>query len=179
MNRLQFLFYATASDLGLLLSWLEGQTKLQYTRTGLFETDELQTYFSYADIPDFGRPDHPTAAVGPSFLVALQRTVVHSRLVPQRDGGVRFSVDQRLNDNTVTFWPGGMFGNDIFLYGEVGTVSNSAASENLYETMFKLFRKRFMAVQEFLVGPEAFDLGKAGVRLTLSASTPPEFDLKL
>jgi hypothetical protein len=83
-----------------------------------------------------------------------------------------------LNEDTVLFWPGGRYGDGIFLYGEVSTISNRATSRNLYDLMAKLFCQHFTAVDEFLVGPEALALLKAGVRLTLSASTPPEFDLK-
>jgi hypothetical protein len=32
-------------------------------------------------------------------------------------------------------------------------------------------------VMEYFVGPEALDLMASGVRLTLDAMTPPEFDL--
>jgi hypothetical protein len=179
MSRCHFLFYATAADLGPLLLSLEARERLQYTRTGLFESNELQVYLSYTDIPDFGLPDHPTATVGPSFLVAVQGTAVHARPVPQRDGGVRFSVGQKLNNDTVVFWPGGRYGTEILLYGQIGTISASATSQYLYNRMAKLFRKHFMSVNKYLVGPEAFSLGKGGVRLTLSASTPPDFDLRL
>jgi hypothetical protein len=178
MSRCQFLFYATSSDLSPLLSSLEMQRELQYTLTGLFETDTLKTYLSYANIPDFGRPDHPTAVANQSYLMAIQGTVMRSQLVPQRAGGVRFSVDQRLNADTVVFWPGGLYGNDVLLYGQAGTVSDTITSKNLYGLIAKLFRERFQQVEEYLVGPEALDLCKAGVRLALSVSTPPKFDLK-
>jgi hypothetical protein len=178
MSRRQLLFYATASDLGSLLSSLETQTKLQYTLMGLFNTDELQTYLSYTDIPDFGRPNHPTAIAGQAYLVALAGTVVQSEEVPQKAGGVRFHVSQKLNDDTVAFLPGGRYGNDVLLYGQIGTISDSFTSKGLYDRLAKLFRERLAQVQEYLVGPEALDLCKGGVRLTLSASTPSQFDLK-
>jgi hypothetical protein len=96
MSRRQFLFYATASDLFPLLSSFETRKKLQYALMGLFETDTLKTYLSCIDIPDFGQPDHPTTAVGPRFLIALQGTLIHSEAVPQKAGGIRFHVSQKL-----------------------------------------------------------------------------------
>jgi hypothetical protein len=173
MTRCQFLFYATVSDLDPLMSSLESQKKLQYTVIDLCESDALQTYLSYTDIPDFGQPDHPTAAVGPGFLVALRVTQIRSERVPQKAGGVRYNVSQKLNNDIVVLRPGGLYGPDVLLYGQVGTISSSAASQKLYEWVTGLFRRRLAPVQEFLVGPQALDLCKAGVRLTLSASTPP------
>ncbi len=64
------------------------------------------------------------------------------------------------------------------MYGKIGTIWSSRTSKNLYNFMAKPFRERFTLVREYLVGPEAFELWKAGVRLTLSVSTPPAFDLK-
>jgi hypothetical protein len=179
MSRRQFLFYATASDLCPLLSLLETRKKLQYTLMGLFETDTPQTYLSYADIPDFGRPNHPAAIVNPAYLVASQGTEIRSETVPQKAGGVCFHVSQKLNDNTIAFWAGGLYGSDVLLYGQAGTISNSLVSKDLYGLVVRLFRKQFTTVQEFLVGPEALELGNAGVRLTLAASSPSKFDLKL
>lgn len=178
MSRRQFLFYATASDLSPLLLSLEAEKKIQYTLTGLFETSEPQIYFSYADIPDFGRPNHPTAGANSPCILSPQGTALYVRPVPQIAGGIRFSISQRGNDDTVAFSPGGLYGNDVLLYGEISTISDSATSKNLYKFLAKLFRKHFTKVREFLVGPEALALSKSGLRLALSGSTPPEFDLK-
>jgi hypothetical protein len=48
----------------------------------------------------------------------------------------------------------------------------------LYTFVAKGFCKNFKKVREYFVGPEALDLMANGVRLTLDATTPPEFDLK-
>jgi hypothetical protein len=179
MSRRHLLFYATAADLSPLLSSLESQKKLQYTLMDISTTSKVETHFSFVDIPDFGRPNDSTATVSRAYLVAIQGTIVHAEEVQQNAGGVRFHVSQKLNRDTVAFWPGGRYSTDILLYGQIGTISDSTASKNLYDCMAKVFRDRLMPVREFLVGPEAFNLCKAGVRLTLSASTPPEFDLRL
>jgi hypothetical protein len=178
MREGQFLFYATAADLDPLLSSLEAHQNLQYTLTGLFETNRLQTYLSHTDIPDFGLPNFPSAVSSAKYLVSFRGTVVRVRDVPQQAGGLLFAVDQKVNRDTVNFWPGGRYGSDLLFYGEVNTISNSAPSTGLYGLMFTLFCQRFAQVHEFLVGPEAFSLSKAGVRLTSGASTPPRFDLK-
>jgi hypothetical protein len=88
----QIMFYATAGDLGSVLSPLEAEKPLQYTLTGLFESNKPQTYESYANIPDFGRASHPTAAANQSFLLSYQGTNVRVREVPQKAGGVLFGL---------------------------------------------------------------------------------------
>jgi len=171
------LFYATKQDLAPLLSSLEAQQNLQYTLTGMFDVNRLQTYFSYADIPDFGRASHPNAIGNPTYLVSLRGTTLRIQEVPQEAGGICFAISQRLNDDTIIFSPGGWYGNGIILYGSIGTISNDATSKILYNFFAKTFREHFRKVQEFYVGAEALNLAKGGVRLTIGASSPPEFDL--
>ena len=174
----QFLFYATASDLAPLLSSLEAQKRLQYTLAGMFEVNRPQTYRSYADIPRFGEPRHPNGVANPYWLISPEATAIEIEAIPQRAGGTRFAIDQKLNEYTVTFRPGGRYGADVLLYGEVSTIWDTIVSTDLYNFVAELFRERFKLVQEFLVGADALNLCKAGVRLTLSASSPTEFDLK-
>jgi hypothetical protein len=178
MAKNQIVFYATADDLGSVLSPLEDKNPLQYTLMGLFETNEPQTYLSYTDIPDLGRASHPTAAANRSYLLSFQGTEVRVREVPQKAGGVLFSVDQAYNEDTVVLRPAGRHGNDIILCGMIGTVSQSVTSKILYDFVGKQFRKTFKKEREFFVGREAFNVRNAGVRLTIGASSPAEFDLK-
>src|SRR5580658_1959982 len=181
MIRNQTLFYATAQDLSGVLSSLEAQKDLQYTLAGLFdskELQELQTYLSYRDIPDLGRAHHRSAVANRQYLVSLKGTVLRIRDVPQNSGGVLFAVDLRLNEDSIVFSPGGRYRDDVMLYGMIGTLSPpSVASKNWYTYVAKAFRKDFTKVREYFVGPEALDLMASGVRLTLDATTPPEFDL--
>lgn len=180
MIRNQTLFYATAQDLGEVLSSLEAQKDLQYTLAGLFDSKELQAFSSYRDIPDLGRAFHRSAVANRQYLVSLRGTVLRIRDVPQYSGGVLFAVDLKLNEDSIVFSPGGRYGNDVMLYGMVGTLSPppSAASKSLYSFIAKGFRKDFKRVREYFVGPEALDLMTGGVRLAMDATSPPEFDLK-
>jgi hypothetical protein len=178
MAKNQTMFYATARDLGPVLSALEATKPIRYTTTGLFKTKGPQTYSSFTDIPDFGRAIHPTAAANPSYLLSIQGTPIHAREVPQKTGGVLFAVDQAKNPDSVGFRPGGRYGNAVILCGTIGTVSQSSQSKELYNFAVKAFRKGFLRRQEFLLGPEAREVWNAGVRLTIGASSPVEFDLK-
>ncbi len=172
------MFFATAQDLTSVLSLLETQRELQYTPMRSIKSDVPKTYLSYADIPDFGQTHDPTAVFNPAYLVASRGTVVQVEHIRLTAGGVNFAIDQRLNEDTVTLSPGGMYGRDVLLYGTIGTVSESAASLELYDFMVEPYLERFTKVQEFFLGPEACHLWKSGVRLTTSATSPTDFDLK-
>ena len=172
------MFYATALDLGSVLTALEAAKPLQYAATGLFKSSTPQVYLSHVDIPNFGQAVHPTAAVNPCYLLALRGTEVHIREVPQKSGGTLFAIDQLRNEDTVALRPGGNFGNAVILYGTIGTVSRTAASRELYNFVARAIRKDFHRHQEFLVGQDALEAWRAGVRLTIGASSPEAFDLK-
>ena len=178
MGHYQFMFYATARDLMPVLSLLEARKKLQYTPMHHVMSDRAQLYFSYANIPDFGRTYDPTAIMNPTYLVALQGTAVQVETIHLRTGGVNFSIGQDLNKDTVTLSPGGMYGREALLYGSIATVSESDASFNLYDFMVEPYIARFAKVHEFFLGPEALELWRSGLRLTTAATSPTKFDLK-
>jgi hypothetical protein len=179
MTRNQLMFYATAQDLGPVLSSLEAEKRLQYTLTGSFKVNTAQTFLSYASIPELGQAHHPTAVANPTYLISLQGTPIRAREVPQTAGGVRYFFDQILNEDTVAFSPGGRYSDDVILYGMIGTVSTCVTSKNLYNFFAKAFRGNFAKIQEFLVGPEALSLARRGIRLTIGAASPAEFDLRV
>src|SRR5262249_28723861 len=98
--------------------------------------------------------------------------------VPQKESGVLFAVDQRSNPDTIVLQPGGRHGNEVILCGMIGTVSSSPISKQLYKDVMTAFRRMFRKQREFLVGHEASEVWNAGVRLTVGAMSPPQFDLR-
>ena len=178
MQQRQSLFYATASDLSDLLSKFEQAERVQYVRSGLFRNKNFEMYESYQTIPDFGQAFHPTAIANPIYLVSELGQEIIAREVAQRSGEVFFAIDQQVNDDTITLAPAGRFGNDVILGGTVGTISNSSKSASLFALLVKILRTRFRRNGPFLVGQEAWECRRAGVRLTMGANSPTEFDLK-
>jgi hypothetical protein len=109
----------------------------------------------------------------------VRGTKLHTEEVPQEAGGICFAISQLMNDDTITFSAGGWYGSDVILYGRIGTISNSTTSKNLYNIFAKSLREHLEKLQEFFVGPEALSLAKSGVRLTIGAASPAEFDLRV
>lgn len=178
MGHNQFMFYATERDLTSVLPLLEARKKLQYTPMRRVVSNKARIYLSYADIPDFGQTNNPTAVNNPTYLVALQGTVVQVESIPLKTGGINFAIGQRLNKDTVTLRPGGKYGSDVLLCGSIATVCESEASLSLYDFMVEPYLAHFAQVHEFFLGPEAFNLWKSGVRLTSATTSPAKFDLK-
>jgi hypothetical protein len=111
-------------------------------------------------------------------LVARRETEITSIEVPQKERGILFSVDQRSNPDTIVLRPGGRHGNEVVLCGMVGSVSSTAISLQLYKDVVASLRKTFRKQHEFLIGPEASEIWSAGVRLTVGAMSPRQFDLR-
>jgi hypothetical protein len=178
MAKNQIMFFATGDDLGSVLSNMEATAPLRYTVTGLFENEKPQTYDSYSELPGLGEAIHPDAIANPLYLLSFHHLQIQSRHVQQIKGGVRFAIDQRENPDTIVVAPGGRYGSVIILSGMLGTISQTAISQNLYTNAANIVRKSFFRHQEYFIGPAARELWNLGVRLTDSASSPIGFDLK-
>jgi|HubBroStandDraft_1064217.scaffolds.fasta_scaffold52372_4 hypothetical protein len=161
-----------------LLSTCETSRPCEYTLCGLFLEREPKTARSFKEIPDLGIAIHPTAAANPTYLVSLDGEGIAIREVRQRAGGVRFAIDQLVNENTVALRPDGRYGNDVLLAGQIGTASTSPQSRALFKILANLMRQRFSKMNVFYLGSEALKAWKAGARLTIAVQSPPEFDLR-
>ena len=86
-------------------------------------------------------------------------------------------MDQLANPDTVTLTPGGVWTQDIVLYGRVATASDSKASQELMRRFACAIKKQFTKIRAFYVGPKARELLDKGKRLTIAAQSPRDFDL--
>lgn len=172
----QIHFYAIKEDLTAVLEAVEQDSLLIYIRMGQFPTPEYETFAHGAEIPNLGKANTDSASSGQSFLITGRDTPIKVR--PIKVAGVeRYAVDQLVNPDTITFAPGGIWGEDVVVNGRVATVSDSSQAQQLMKRFNSAFRKHFIKVKAFSVGPKAFDLLSAGKRLTASAQSPREFDL--
>ena len=171
-------FYSTALDLAAVLAEAERVKPMQYAQAGLFESDIPRIYYSYADIPNFGRAVRPTAIANPTYLVTMPGNQIVPRRVPQPTGGVLFAIDQQVNGQTAALRPGGRFGNDVILCGVLGTISQRSEAIDLYRALARTIRRSFIKEGQSWVGREAREARSRGVRLTIGADSPREFDLE-
>lgn len=174
-------FFALRRDLIPVLDAVEGKQALKYVRAGRFLTPELEVYSHGADIPDLGKATRESAVGCACFLVCAPDLLVNVEPVDQYDGVRSYHVGQFYNPDTITLSPGGLWTEDVLLYGRFATVS--ASFSDYAKRLMGRFRyqsgKQFVRVQGSYVGPGAMELLKAGKRLTMAQQSPPEFDLSL
>jgi hypothetical protein len=192
-------FYATKEDLLAVTGLFESGTRVKYVRFGTVTKLPPESFGTAAEIPNLGNANHPSAVGCHKFLVCDAKEMIRPRrlktlteldvnqtafVVDERPlmaliGVDRFAIDQLDNPDTITFTPGGVWKEDILLHGGIGTASQSKTSEALMKRFRTIVKKAFVKVQAFYVGPQAFELLRRGKRLTISAQSPQEFDLRV
>lgn len=174
----QILFFGVREDILPMLQLVENGPPLKYARMGNFLRDEvgnrLDVFNFGEEIPNLGMATAESAIACESFLVCDKGTPINLEAV----GTERICVDQLDNPDTVTFTPGGILNKDIVLHGRIATVSESPASQALMKRFQGAIKRTFSKVKAFHVGPKALALLQCGTRLTISAQSPREFDLK-
>lgn len=171
-------FFAAQKDMLDLLAEIESTRMIHYVEAGMFERAELIVYASASQIPDLGFIDVQSTVLGRKLLIADATTSFTLRSVPQRDGGVRYAMDQQENPDTLSFFPGGQFDEQTILAGDSGTCTDSPVSVALFKIMSGVVRRRWVKIRGNFVGPEALGVLNAGGRLTDNLRSSQEYDLR-
>jgi hypothetical protein len=108
-----------------------------------------------------------------------QNTSSKTDITPSSLGEVRYDVSQKLNPDSISFLPGGIFDDQrTLISGHIGTASASSISLSMYSTFTKVVTQGFEKVREYRIGPEAARLMGEGCRLvTIGINSPRKFDL--
>ena len=174
---MQTLFFGTKRDIVPILQSVEEKLGVRYAAMGLFSAPEVRMIERGESIPNLGNATDESAINCDSYLVTMPDAMIAVRAVPQDDGGVSFAVDQLENPDSITFQAGGRLSDDVFLHGRVGTVSDTEVARRMYRAYHSEIKKRFKKVNAFFVSPDCLNLLQNGVRLTIAAQSPREFDL--
>jgi hypothetical protein len=172
----QINFFASGGDLLPVLEAVEREVPLKYVLMGQFPKKEFESFSSGIEIPYLGQSTTESASSGRSFLVAGRAVPIDVRPI-KTTFGIRYSLDQLGNPDTVTLSPGGRWGEDVVLNGRVATVSDSPSAQERMKVFNRAIKKHFGKIKAFYVGPEASILLDAGKRLTAAEQSPREFDL--
>ena len=171
-------FFALSHDITRVLNDLESIAPIRYVRMGQYDTEKHDTFEAAGDIPLLGQSDTDSASSGRSFLLVHRFAQVHLRSVDVQ-GKKRFIVDQLVNSDSIVLSPGGSWTGDIVISGRFATTSSHTFAQTLMKKSASLLRKQFTKVKAFYVGAEAMTLLREGKRLTDSARSPVEYDLRL
>ena len=167
------LFFATRNDLLPILEAAEKDREIKYVKFGASATPSQESFSTGAAIPRLGQPSYESSVASDTFLVCDRSEVIRPRQV----SGPRYLFDQLVNPDTISFTPGGLWGEDVLLHGRFATASTSKASLELMKLFRAVIRKRFKKIKAFYVGSEAEQMLDEGKRLTIAAQSPKTVDL--
>jgi len=170
--------FATRSDLEPGLREVESEVGVKYARCDLYYGPICEQYPSLLEWNDLGRNETGSHITGPGFLVLPRDREIKIEPVPQVSGGIRYSLSQKLNPNSITFLPGGIYKREeILICGHIGTIWKPSLT--LYKSFVKAVTKGFEKIGSYRVGPEAVRLMNAGHRMvTIGISSPRDYDLR-
>lgn len=180
--------YATKRDLEELLTAIESQRPLKYTRAGMSDTPIVVTFTSCLHIPNLGCAPSGDSNLEPFWLITDAHANVEIESVPQRRGGVRYGIDPGLNPESVVIWPGGVFEGHVkrpgreysgkaVIAGQIATAMFNPTSLELMNLFAREAKRHFTRIKSFFVGPQAEQLWDAGCRLAHGITSPTECDL--
>lgn len=175
----QIHFFATRDDLGLVLDEIERVGRVSYVVRGQSTTEQFVRYSSWTELSNLGAATSESAISSKSYLLTANDTPLRPRRIELNGGGATYSIDQLASADSVLLTPGGTWGPNALLQGDVGTASDTAVSKELMSRFRAAFKSRFSKIQGCWVGPQATQLLQNGVRLTAAVQSPREFDLAL
>ena len=172
-------FYAMRQDMLALLNILEAARPLQYIEVDLLYSNNPVVKESARDIDDLGIAKYGKHVLEPIYMVMDLGSPVVVRDVPQRKGGIRYSVGPGENPKSVTLCVGGEYRDEALIAGQMGTVSTDPDAVALFQLFGNEIRRTFKKVRSYWLGEKALHALASGMRLTPSVKAPSEFDLKL
>lgn len=169
-------FYATRNDLLDWLSAVSATRDLAVTEFGTFEEPDVRTV-ALEQAEQLGKSESGNHLTDTTYLIHDVSEAIEVREVPQRRGGVRYSIDQQMNPHTVGLKAGGTFGENVVISGQLGLGTGDPRSDELAALLLREMKKRFSKIKSYYVGAEAASLLDSGARLTINEAASKEYDL--
>ena len=172
-------FFGTRGDLEPGIRAFEAGTPVNYAQAGLFQTADVRLYCSALEIPEFGISPAGDRNHDPAFLIIPVGIELNVRGVPQRQGGVRYAVDQQYNSESIVARFGGLYREECLIQSEVGTIAGTPTSAVLYRAFVNTVVRGFVKCRGYRIGSEALTLYESGYRFTDHAGASSDYDVKI
>ncbi|MBS1665191.1 MAG: hypothetical protein JST68_29365 [Bacteroidetes bacterium] len=174
----QIIFFADRNDFAPIVESFEAVNDVCYFQTGLFDARPVDKYKSLLENGNLGKAKSGDWSFNDSYLILPRNVDVVIREVQQRKGGSRFAVDQLANSKSIYLRPSGIFQDEIFVAGSVGTVSENDISIALYKEIAHLIKVQFRKIGVCYVGRGAETKLNSNWRLVTNDKLPREYDLR-
>lgn len=166
-------FYTSAKDIMDICASVEEKLDLKIIPAfAIPEMDlpsEITQYCSFSEIPDFGKASSGYPPLCQSYILIDKKSKIQPKFrgVGGPNGHSISYMNSTINEDSVELRPGGEFGEDAIILGEILNPLKSKASEKIIRAFRSEFGKRFSAKsgQEW-IGTDAFSRLKSGCRLT-------------
>lgn len=172
-------FFCTKNDLINILQNVEEIIQLKYVEVKSCSSPNFEEYNSLEEYKEFGTNksgNHQSE----SFLVLEKSDKLVVREVQQSVGVIKYFIDQSMNKNSISIWPGGIYDNKYLICGHVGTINTTEKAKNIFNAFQKQIKKQCVfRAGRYYVGEEAKDLYNRLRFITININQPSEYDLKI
>ncbi|MEI6584019.1 MAG: hypothetical protein WCO43_10565 [Chitinophagia bacterium] len=179
MKSKQIIFFILLEDIEYIIRDFESVIETQYYKTGLLDSKNIPTYKSLLDLPNVGFTLSGDWNRIDSYLISKKSTLINIREVAQRNGEVKFAIDQMNNPKTIELKIGGKYKEreNVIVAGRVATISEDSDSLELFKLLSSKIKSEFKKIGTFYVGKSAEQKLTKGWRLVTNEKAPIEYDL--
>jgi hypothetical protein len=179
MKSKQIFIFSEISDIEPIFNEVEDCTKLHYFKTGLLDDSNIPHYDSFLKFPNLGFVSNGDWNHIDSYLAIPCENDVKIRDIPQKSGGIKYAIDQKINNESVLIKLGGIYNENILVAGVISTICSDEYSLKLFKLISGKIKKRFSKIGSFFVGERAKIRLESGCRLVTNDKSPTEYDLKI
>ena len=172
----RFFFFATKKDLLEILTEMEKTTNVQYIKYKRYNNPDFIIHKSITEFENLGiskTGEHHS----PWYIVMDSTETIISEKKQFSTGEIVYHVYPFHNKHSIDFSPGGFYGSELLVHGEVVTMYyEDKKVEELYKTFKKAFSKKCKKIHNWYFGKEALSVAKDVRLITVGKNQPKSND---
>lgn len=181
MKSKQLCFFTILEDLIPIFKEIEDLVDIRYHLAGLQNCSEISVFSTIFETLNLGIATSGDWNKIDRYLILKENESLNIREVNQKDGSVKFAVDQMNNLKSVELKIGGIFSDieKVIVAGRISTISDDVDSIELFKLLSSRMKKNLKKIDSFYVGSKAEVKLKEGWRLVTNEKSPIDYDLKI
>ena len=172
----RFFFFATKKDLLEILTEMEKTTNVQYIKDERYNKPDFIIHKSITEFEDLGISEYGEQRDSMYIVMDLTETIISEKR-QLSTGEVIYLIYPFHNKHSIDFSPGGFYGSELLVHGEVATMNyEDKKTEELYKTFKKAFSKKCKKIHNWYFGKEALSVAKDVRLITVGKNQPKSND---